>query len=308
MKTVLRTPRVELREFNRRDLDVLADMMADEDQMSLYPRPRTRDESEAWLERNLALYRDRGYGFWLMEQKIGGDFLGYCGIRPVVIEGLEEIEMGWHTRKFYWNRGLASEAAAACQALAFARFGISRLVATIDPANGRSLRVAQKIGMQAEKKTVLGDWACVVYSAERPGLAAFATIRDTDGRVLLVRRRDIDIWESPGGTAEQHESAADAVIRETSEETGLRITAQDIAGLYWRPNKDTLVVQFLCDVTGKSPQQTDEAAEIRYFAVDRLPERLAPVVRERIEDSVTSPGIFRTQEGLGARDFLASLG
>ncbi len=74
MATILRTPRVELREFERGDLGVLADMMADDDQMSLYPRPRTRDETEAWLERNLALFRDRGYGFWLMEQNGGGDF------------------------------------------------------------------------------------------------------------------------------------------------------------------------------------------------------------------------------------------
>ncbi len=224
-----------------------------------------------------------------------------------MIEGREEIQMGWHTRKFFWNRGLAGEAARACQALAFARFGISRVVATIDPANAPSQRVAQKIGMQVVNETILDDWPCIVYAAEQPALAAFATILDSDNRVLLVRRRDIDIWECPGGAAQPQESAAEAVARETGEEIGLLITPQDIAGLYWRPNKDTLVVQFLCDVTEGFAQPTEEAAEVRYFRPDQLPQHLAPVVRERIEDSVTRPGIFRTQEGLGARDFLASL-
>lgn len=90
MTIVVRTDRVALREFNERDLDVVAELMADEEQMSLYPRPRTRKESRAWIDRNLDFYKESGFGFWLMEGVGGGDFLGYCGIRPVSIDGIEE--------------------------------------------------------------------------------------------------------------------------------------------------------------------------------------------------------------------------
>lgn len=153
-----------LREFTDPDLDVVAALMADEDQMSLYPRPRTRDETHDWIRRNLRLYEHRGFGFWLVEALETGDFLGYSGIRPVTIEGVEEIEMGWHTKKTFWGQGLATEAAAACRDLAFSRFDIARLVATIDPDNTPSERVAQKIGMQMEKKAVLDGWPCLIYA------------------------------------------------------------------------------------------------------------------------------------------------
>lgn len=168
MSTILLTRRVVLREFTEDDLDVVAALMADRDQMSLYPRPRTRNETDRWIHHNLRLYEDHGFGFWLMEALEGSDFFGYCGIRPVTIEGVEEIEMGWHTKKEFWGQGLATEAAIACRDVAFSRLKIPRLVATIDLDNPPSERVAQKIGMELEKQMVLEGWPCLVYSVERP--------------------------------------------------------------------------------------------------------------------------------------------
>ena len=136
--------------------------------MSLYPRPRTRDETLDWITRNLDLYENNGFGFWLMEATEGSDFLGYCGVRPVSIEGVEEVEVGWHIKKQFWGRGLATEAASACRDLAFDRFNIERLVATIDPSNAPSVRVAEKIGMRFEREAVLDGWSCLIYSIERP--------------------------------------------------------------------------------------------------------------------------------------------
>ena len=168
MTTILQTLRVRLREFTDDGLDVVAVLMADQDQMSLYPRPRTREETHHWVERNLSLYEKHGFGFWLMETLDADDFLGYCGIRPVAIDGIEEIEIGWHTKKEFWGQGFATETAIACRDLAFTRFDIPRLVATIDPTNAPSIRVAEKIGMRSEKEAVLDGWPCLVYSVERP--------------------------------------------------------------------------------------------------------------------------------------------
>ena len=181
MTTVLQTDRVALREFTYGDLDVVATMMADKEQMR-FPQPRTRDETQVWIKGNLDFYERHGFGFWLMESREDAQFLGYCGIRPgwwqragdtataahgTPVEEPGNIEMGWHTKKQFWGQGLATEAAAACRDLAFTRFDIPRLVATIDPANAASVRVAEKIGMQLEKETVLNGWPCLVYSVER---------------------------------------------------------------------------------------------------------------------------------------------
>jgi RimJ/RimL family protein N-acetyltransferase len=146
MTAILETRRLRLREFRPDDLDELASMMADEEQMRFYPRPRTRDEPAAWVGRNLSLYEKHGFGFWLIESRPTAEFLGYCGIRPLVLKTGPVTEIGWHTKKTSWNRGIATEAAAGVRDLAFARFAQTRLVALIHPDHLASRRVAEKIG------------------------------------------------------------------------------------------------------------------------------------------------------------------
>ncbi len=169
MATILETERLRLREFTREDMDPLAKMVADPEQMRFYPRPRTEAEVSAWIDRNIWLYESLGFGFWVIESP-NTEFLGYCGLRSLASENAQEIEMGWHTRKEVWSQGIATEAATACRDLAFDRFGIGRLVATIDPAHDASLRVATKVGMRREREIVLDGWPCVIYSIARGSL------------------------------------------------------------------------------------------------------------------------------------------
>ena len=58
--------------------------------------------------------------------------------------------------------------------------------------------------------------------------AAFAAVRDSAGEILLVRRIDDGFWELPGGRVEVGESAAQAVIREVEEESGITIALTGI--------------------------------------------------------------------------------
>jgi RimJ/RimL family protein N-acetyltransferase len=165
-RRVFRSERIALREFSRDDLDDLAALVADEEQMRFYPRPKTRDEASAWIDLNLALYREHGFGIWLIESASPAGFLGYCGIRPLELDGRPEIEIGWHTSKASWNRGIATEAAAAARDLAFERFDVEGLVAVIHPDHAASRRVAEKIGMRPEATTVLAeDYPAVIYAA-----------------------------------------------------------------------------------------------------------------------------------------------
>ena len=62
-----------------------------------------------------------------------------------------EYELGWAILSRCWGRGYATEAARAVRAWAFAERGIERLISLIDPANVRSIRVAEKLGAQAEQ-------------------------------------------------------------------------------------------------------------------------------------------------------------
>jgi ADP-ribose pyrophosphatase YjhB (NUDIX family) len=65
--------------------------------------------------------------------------------------------------------------------------------------------------------------------------AAFAAVRNSVGKLLLVRRIDDGNWELPGGRIEVGESAVDAVVREVGEESGITIEVTGIAGVYSDP-------------------------------------------------------------------------
>jgi RimJ/RimL family protein N-acetyltransferase len=168
MTPILETQHLKLREFSQDDLDDLAAMVADIDQMRFYPRPKTRDEASAWISRNLALYKKYGFGFWFIESIATSGFLGYCGIRPLALQGASGIEIGWHIKKTFWNRGIATEAAMAARDLAFRRFAVARLVAIIHPDHIASRRVAENVGMHDDKTTILDDYPAVIYMTERP--------------------------------------------------------------------------------------------------------------------------------------------
>ena len=58
---------------------------------------------------------------------------------------------------------------------------------------------------------------------------------DADGRLLLVRQRDGDVWSTPGGLIEPDEHPADAAVREAWEETGLLVRPERLLGVYGGP-------------------------------------------------------------------------
>jgi uncharacterized protein len=54
-------------------------------------------------------------------------------------------------------------------------------------------------------------------------LNVYAVLRDSRGRILVMKRREPKVWEFPGGGVEWGESPEKAVRREVLEETGLKI-------------------------------------------------------------------------------------
>ena len=65
--------------------------------------------------------------------------------------------------------------------------------------------------------------------------SVFVAVRDGQCRLLLVRRRDSGNWELPGGRVDVGESAVDAALRETAEESVLRVCITGLAGLFTDP-------------------------------------------------------------------------
>ena len=128
------------------------------------------------------------------------------------------------------------------------------------------------------------------WHPQRLTVGAFATIWTRDGRVLLLHRRDRDAWNLPGGRVEEGESPWDACVREVREECGLTVRVDTLTGVYAKPHKDELVINFDCVVLGGRPGPSDEADRVAYFRPESLPETLLLRQRERIMDAAAGAG------------------
>ena len=113
------------------------------------------------------LYEERGFGAWYLRPGPTRAFLGYCGLRPLLLDDREEVELAWHVAKAHWNRGIATEAARASIDVGFTTFGLAELVAIVHPDNLASRRVAGKLGMAEERTLVHAGEPVVLHRTRR---------------------------------------------------------------------------------------------------------------------------------------------
>ena len=140
-------------------------------------------------------------------------------------------------------------------------------------------------------------------------IGSFAVIFDEKGRVLLSHRRDLDVWNLPGGGLERGELPPEAAVRETLEETGLKIKIKRLVGVYGKPHRNELVFVFAAKVIGGKIKLTPEADKTRYFKLSRIPENTIPKHVERIHDAAEKPKkpFFRWQNSPSAREWIKKL-
>jgi RimJ/RimL family protein N-acetyltransferase len=162
------TERLVFREMTEADLEPMAELLGDSVAMAFYSHPKDRTESLAWIHWNQRLYRERGFGLWVIELGESGEFVGDCGLTPQEVDGITEIEVGYHVRRSLQGRGYATEAAAASRDFARDTLGIARLIAIIHPENVASQRVAEHIGLALEKEIDRHGRRKRIYAGEFP--------------------------------------------------------------------------------------------------------------------------------------------
>ncbi|MFY1692687.1 GNAT family N-acetyltransferase [Plantactinospora sp. WMMB782] len=147
------TERLAFAEMTADDLDDIAALLGDPGVMRYYPRPKDRAEALDWIRWNEGLYRREGFGLWVIRSRATGEFVGDCGLTPQEVDGVVDVEVGYHVRADLQGRGFATEAAAACRDHARELLGVDRLIAIIHPENIPSQRIAEKIGLRFERTT-----------------------------------------------------------------------------------------------------------------------------------------------------------
>lgn len=124
-------------------------------------------------------------------------------------------------------------------------------------------------------------------------------IIEVDGGIVLVKRKNPPYgWALPGGFVDYGESLESAAVREAREETGLDISNLRLVGCYSSPDRDPRhhSISTAFSATGHGiPCAADDAADLRLFSLDNLPEILCFDHRKILDDylllkSNISPG------------------
>jgi RimJ/RimL family protein N-acetyltransferase len=112
-----------------------------------------RDEAQtvAYLARNLQHWDDYGYGLWILRELGGGDPVGRAVLRHLLVEDVDEVEVGYAFYEPFWGRGLATEVATACLELGRRDLGLTTFVAVTSPGNTASAHVLEKVGLFYER-------------------------------------------------------------------------------------------------------------------------------------------------------------
>ena len=150
---MLESPRLRLRGYRLDDFPACRAMLADPG-VTRFLGGRPLTEEEAWNKflRNAGFWPVLGFGFWILEEKSTGAFVGEAGlgcfsrqISPPV-ENLREA--GWVLASCMHGKGYGTEAVRAVLAWSDSRFPDPRTICLIHPDNRASLRVAEKCGFR----------------------------------------------------------------------------------------------------------------------------------------------------------------
>lgn len=169
---ILETKRLLLRRHTAEDFPDSAAMWGDP-QVTRFIRetPFTPEETWTRLLRFIGHWALLGFGYWALEEKASGRFLGEVGfadykrdLKPS-LDGIPEI--GWVLTSHAHGKGFATEAVTAAIAWGDAKFAERRTACIIAPDNAASIRVAVKCGYREFQQTTYHGHAAVMYVRDR---------------------------------------------------------------------------------------------------------------------------------------------
>ncbi len=145
----IRTDRLRLRRWREADRAPFAALNADPRVMEHFPAALDRAASDALADRIDRHFAEHGFGLWAVEVPGAAPFAGFVGlsIPRFAAHFTPCVEVGWRLAVECWGCGYATEAARATVAFGFAHLDLDEIVSFTVPANARSRRVMERLGM-----------------------------------------------------------------------------------------------------------------------------------------------------------------
>ncbi|MDJ0385821.1 GNAT family N-acetyltransferase [Streptomyces sp. G-G2] len=172
----LRTDRLLLRRWRKSDLEPWAAMNADPEVREHLGELLTREQSDAAVALMQVEFDERGFGWWALEVRETGEFVGRAGLDEVDEDmPFPGVDIGWRLTRSAWGHGYATEAAIRCLAFGFEDLGLPEVIASTTVNNLRSQAVMRRIGMSRNPADDFEDPSvpegplrqCVLYRTSR---------------------------------------------------------------------------------------------------------------------------------------------
>jgi len=131
----------------------------------LCSEPWSDERTQEFINKHIEFTNSRGWAGWPVVHRKDNVLVGFFGFGDEIPP---DVQIGWRFLPEYWGRGLATEAAAAMMQYGFDMFGFDRLIAVAHPANRRSIRMMEKLGMTFEKLLAYKGVEVVCYTKTNP--------------------------------------------------------------------------------------------------------------------------------------------
>ena len=147
--TIIQTARLDLRLWQPDDVAPFVQINADPLVTEFLPGPVSADEARALFARQNALYEQHGTCYFAATLRETSELVGFVGVKYTAdsLPFAPCFDIGWRLGSRWWGRGLATEGALAALQHGFEALGLAEIVSFTVPANVRSRRVMERIGM-----------------------------------------------------------------------------------------------------------------------------------------------------------------
>jgi RimJ/RimL family protein N-acetyltransferase len=166
---VIETERLRLRGHRLEDFPASASMWA-EPVVVRFISGKPSNEQQSWSRflNHFGHWVLMGFGYWLVEEKASGRFVGEIGFidfkRDMTpsIKGIPEL--GWVLAPWAHGKGFATEAVRAAIAWGRDSLASETTVCIISPGNTSSMRVAEKCGFREVQQATYNGEPVTLYS------------------------------------------------------------------------------------------------------------------------------------------------
>ena len=152
MNHIFTSDRLGFRNYREDDLESMFAVSGDPEVMEHFPFTNTKEQTQGFIARMMKHFDEHQFCYFAVDRLDTMEMIGFIGLYTQdYLEGKEPfVDIGWRLAKSSWGVGFATEGSKACLQYAFDKLGMDTIYSVASTINVKSLRVMEKIGMEAE--------------------------------------------------------------------------------------------------------------------------------------------------------------